>query len=648
VVAEFATGVALAIDFGSSNTAAAFRDRHGYVQEIRLSTAGSLMPSAVFYDGSRFLVGRTALQTAFTSPEAFEPSPKRRLADREVFLAGRMIAVTEMVAAVFAEVLARASQVMAAAPDVVIVTHPDQWSAPLQQLLAQSACAGGVDRNRLRLVSESQAAAWFYAMSAPAMAVGARLVVFDFGAGTCDVAVLERQPDHSFAVIASDGLDGLGGHDLDARIQAWVRRQLAASDPVLLAEVNDSAAIATRLALNDRIRDAKEALSEASSAAIMVAATANTQVLQLTRDEFDELIGPDIDRAVGLATRVMADAQQRRPSDQTPTIYLTGGSSQIPLVHSRLAKLAPVGVLGDPKMVVAQGALYTPEAAPASPPPPPSITSVTATTPSPTATTATLVSPHTQQPPHVSETRRTRWRALVGPGLVGIIFAAVLGLFAWGASEKQSTPARSPAHPPTAAGPLVPPAKLASLLLSTGQINGLMNSTGMQGNAISNQLTATSDKVAVEGCLGSLYGSQPSVYAGSGYSAVSDQFLTEYSGNNAQGSVEQTAVGFASANAARAFFTESLNNWKACAGVVVPITSTNTDGTTATSSWTIQGVKTVGSAISQTLTTAGAGFSCQHGLQAVNNVIVDVTACGHSITNQGADIAATMAAKATA
>lgn len=101
-------------------------------------------------------MGRTALQAAFTSPEAFEPSPKRRLADREVFLAGSMIAATEMVAAVFAEVLARASQVMAAAPDVVIVTHPDQWSAPLQQLLAQSACAGEVDRNRLRLVSEAQ------------------------------------------------------------------------------------------------------------------------------------------------------------------------------------------------------------------------------------------------------------------------------------------------------------------------------------------------------------------------------------------------------------------------------------------------------------------------------------------------------------
>ncbi|HXY67525.1 MAG TPA: sensor domain-containing protein, partial [Mycobacterium sp.] len=639
-----------AIDFGSSNTAAAFRDRHGYVQELRLSAAGSLMPSAVFYDGSRFLVGRTALQAAFTSPEAFEPSPKRRLADREVFLAGSMIAVTEMVAAVFAEVLARASQVMAAAPDVVVVTHPDQWSAPLQQLLAESACAGGVDRNRLRLVSEAQAAAWFYAMSAPDMAVGARLVVFDFGAGTCDVAVLERQPDHSFAVIASDGLDGLGGHDLDARIQAWVRRQLAASDPVLLAEVNDSAAIATRLALNDRIRDAKEALSEASSAAIVVAATADTQVLQLTRDEFDELIGPDIDRAVGLTKRVMAEAHQRRPSDQTPTIYLTGGSSQIPLVHSRLAKLAPVGVLGDPKMVVAQGALYTPEAAPAAPPQPPSVTSVSATAPTPAATTATLVGPpptHTQQPPHVKVARRSRWWALAGRGLVGIIFAAVLALFAWGVSEKQSTPARSPARPPTPAGPLVAPAKLASLLLSSGQINGLMNSITMQGPGISNHLTATSDQVANHECLGSLYGSQPSVYAGSGYIAVSDQFLTGSSANNMQASLEQTAVGFPSADAARAFFTTLLDGWQACVGHVVPITSRNADGTSATSSWTIQEVKTVDTAISQILTTAGAGFSCQHGLQAVHNVVVDVTACGHSITNQGADIAAAIAAKAT-
>ena len=60
-----------------------------------------------------------------------------------------------------------------------------------------------------------------------------RLAVFDFGGGTCDVAVLDKQADQTFAVIASDGIDGLGGQDLDARIQAWVRRELAVRDPVL-------------------------------------------------------------------------------------------------------------------------------------------------------------------------------------------------------------------------------------------------------------------------------------------------------------------------------------------------------------------------------------------------------------------------------
>ena len=162
-MAGLSDGIALAIDFGTSNTAAAFRDRNGLVQEVRLSTAGSLMPSGVFYRGAQLLVGRTALQAAFTAPEAFEPSPKRRLSDREIFLAGDMIEVTDLVAAVFGEVLDRAIHVMGSEPDSVVVTHPEQWSAPLQHLLAESAIAGGVSARRLRLVSEAQAAAWFYA-----------------------------------------------------------------------------------------------------------------------------------------------------------------------------------------------------------------------------------------------------------------------------------------------------------------------------------------------------------------------------------------------------------------------------------------------------------------------------------------------------
>ncbi len=501
-MAQFGSGMALAIDFGSSNTAAAFRDRHGHVQEVRLSATGTLMPSGVFFDGSRFLVGRTALQAAFTSPEAFEPSPKRRLADREIFLAGSMVPVTKMVAAVFAEVLAKSSGVMGGAPDVIVVTHPDQWSGPLQELLAEGALAGGVDPDRMRMVSEAQAAAWFYAKSAADVPAGSRLVVFDFGAGTCDVAVLDKQPDQTFAVIASDGLDGLGGQDLDARIQAWVRRQLGVSDPVLLAEVNEPASIATRLTLNDRIRDAKEALSEASSAAIVVAAGANTQVLQLTRDEFDEIIAADIGRAVDLTKRVMAEADERVPSTQTPTIYLTGGSSHIPLVHSRLAELGPLGVLGDPKTVVVQGALYTPQASPVSAPPPPQPPPPTSGPPSgqfpsaqshggpppsapnipapmspmagepvPIPTAHGFSGPIPAQPAGNGSTNSVKKWAIAGAGLFAVLVAVVVTVITTGVFSNGASPSATPAASSSSTTPRTTESPTTSQAADTTQLS---------------------------------------------------------------------------------------------------------------------------------------------------------------------------------
>lgn len=258
----------------------------------------------------------------------------------------------------------------------MILTHPENWAAQRKQSLAAAAVKAGVKEDSLQLLSEPRAAAWFYAASAAEAAEAAdvgrfeRLAVFDFGAGTCDVAVLDRQPDNSFTVVASEGVEGLGGQDLDARVHAWVRRRLALEVPhdrlaavrhtALLAEIDDPQAIATRTALNDRIREAKEALSEAASAAIAVSGSAGRQVLQLTRDEFEVLITADITRAVRLTERVLDLANQRRPSPRTPTIYLTGGSSHIPLVHTALGRLAPLGTLGDPKTVVAQGALHRP------------------------------------------------------------------------------------------------------------------------------------------------------------------------------------------------------------------------------------------------------------------------------------------------
>src|SRR5271166_1375104 len=665
-MARLADGIALAIDFGTSNTAAAFRDRNGLVQEVRLSTAGSLMPSGVFYRGAQLLVGRTALQAAFTAPEAFEPSPKRRLSDREIFLAGDMIEVTDLVAAVFGEVLDRAIHVMGSEPDSVVVTHPEQWSAPLQHLLAESAIAGGVSASRLRLVSEAQAAAWFYANSAPDMDVGARLTVFDFGGGTCDVAVLERQPDRSFLVVATDGLNGLGGQDLDARIQSWVRQQLSASDPGLLAEVNNPSAIGTRLTLNDRIRDAKEALSEATSASVVVAAGSYNHVLQLTRGEFDELISADIARAVDLTKRVMADADRRRPSTQTPRIYLTGGSSHIPLVHARLAELGPLGVLGDPKTVVVEGALYTPREAPASPPAPPSppppgwptAAPVPASgpaaaqtplrrPPAPLAVTGgppagsrppeyVALAPSPEQGPAAGGRGKVRKRwVIAGGGVIGAAIVTVTVLVATGAFNEHK-----PSVPPS-----LSPDKLSSLLLSTSEINSVMQTSHLVLKSTNNSLSSAGTVLSDDSCRGLIYAGELKVYSGSGYTAADDQILETPTTNASDHYfVEQTAVSYPTADAAHNFFNTSSDAWKSCAGK--SLTATN-PRTRDQFTWMIQNFHTQDTTLQVLTQQVGESWACQHALRAVSNVIVDVQACSHSVSNQADEIAGKMVANAT-
>ena len=655
-MAEFVSGMALSIDFGTSNTASAYRDRQGAVHEVRLTTAGTLMPSAVLYSAGQVLVGRTALQAAFTAPEAFEPTPKRRLADREIFLAGTMVNVTELAAAVFAEVLARAGQVMGAAADEIVITHPDQWAQPLQRLLVAAAVAGGVDEQKLRLISEAQAAAWFYARTAPDLGAGSRLVVFDFGAGTCDVAALDRQPDGSFAVIAAEGLEGLGGQDMDARIHTWVRRQLAATDPVLLAEVNNPEAVATRLTLNDRIRDAKEALSESSSAAIVVAGSASTQVLQLTRDEFDELIGADIDRAVALTKRVIDTAHTRRPTPHPPTIYLTGGSASIPLVHTRLATLGPIGVLGDPKTVVVQGALSISQAAPTAV----QMTNPTAPPQSAGASPVPLAFPPTTPWSGVGDaavaTRRARagrkwW--IAGAALVAVATLVVFVSTSSLTSHKSRTSATTPSAPTTTIRP-VALSQLGTLLLGLPQLNTIMGSTNMQvvyanGN---DQLTATGNTYSNPGCVASIETLEPSVYEGSNYTAASAQFIKDSTDAQnpdapAAHDLEQVAVLFPSADTAHAFFASQSDRSRACAGKTVDVTvspSGSSPGGQVT--WEINSVTARDTTITQTMERQNpGGWACQRALHAVSNVVFNVIACSASVSNEAADIADQMDAK---
>lgn len=348
----------LGIDFGTSNTAAAHTNPvKGSVEAVNLTHDQTTMSSAVYLEDAQTVeVGDVAFDRASTNPAGFIPSPKRLVPQHVFQLNGFDVPSSIPIAAVLKSVVERSSREHGGEPpQELVLTHPEAWSEEEINILLEAASGLGLSADKIKTISEPQAAAQYYS-DAEALKPGEKIAVFDFGGGTLDVAVLEANQDGSFAVVAARGDQNLGGKTFDALIRRWVDDQLEEQDAELAAYLRSSAPISERHALEDSIRRAKELLSDASSATINFQAAGETHHIQLTREELEAIIAPHIEKAYELTRRTLIEADVSGPEGMK-ALYLTGGSSRIPAVQEALKTLGPVATLDNPKTVVAQGAL---------------------------------------------------------------------------------------------------------------------------------------------------------------------------------------------------------------------------------------------------------------------------------------------------
>lgn len=358
-------GWRLAIDFGTTNTAAAVEHR-GQVSPLRLD-GGDVMRSAVLVEGAEIKTGNAAVRSAALHPTGYEPTPKRRLGEDRVLLGGSMHEPVDFVAAVLRKVYAVAlADADDQPPEQVVLTHPQAWRAHRVGLLRQAALQAGIPASALRFLAEPVATAWHHAGTDP-LPAGTYVAVLDLGGGTCDIALLHVREDAGctrIEVVDSDGIDPLGGQDFDAAVEGWVRRHLLADRGAeLIAELDEPRQIRERLILRDGVRTAKESLSETQAETIGVQVGDHQWVGTITRTEYEELIAADIGRSVDLLQQVLG---RSLPSGASlHRLYLTGGSSLTPLLQQRLEELYPgrLGRRAERKQVTAAGALQAPESA---------------------------------------------------------------------------------------------------------------------------------------------------------------------------------------------------------------------------------------------------------------------------------------------
>jgi molecular chaperone DnaK len=348
----------LAIDFGTSFTVAAVRV-DGRAPEALEIGGDRRTPSVVLVDSTdgadRMIVGRVAEDLSSTRPGSVVRAPKRRLGEpAPIVLGGKPYQTVDIAGALLRHVYDEAVRHQGSPPSRVCLTHPATWSRPrLARLLEAAAKAGLAD---VALIAEPVAAAMAYAADTT-IPDGAHVAVYDLGGGTFDTTVL-RAEHGSFTVIGRPGGDAnLGGELFDELLVNLIGERL---DPKIWDELQVSDDLPWRqaaAALRNEVRRAKEALSSAPLAELLLPLPGGMVHEKLSRAELDAVVAPYVEESVRVLVQSVRDAGID-PAALT-SVYLVGGASRMPIIETALARELPgvaISRRGDPKTAVAIGA----------------------------------------------------------------------------------------------------------------------------------------------------------------------------------------------------------------------------------------------------------------------------------------------------
>ncbi|MEM1166481.1 MAG: Hsp70 family protein [Planctomycetota bacterium] len=302
------------------------------------------------------LMGRSLVDVAEDAVGLPYEVIKGQHAQARIALPGRREPVSpqEVSAEVLRELRARASAAMGVEVRRAVVTVPAYFDDAQRQATRDAGRIAGLDV--VRIVNEPTAAALAYGIGVRARhrATGPETIaVYDLGGGTFDISILKVIPPEGegddeggeafFQVLATAGDTRLGGDDLDRLIAEWARGQLEEQG----AEVPELASLVPAA------ESAKVQLSSDTHAIIELPGGGE---LALSREEFERIALPFVDRTAAICDRALAKA--KLSAEQIDRVVLVGGATRTPLVRRRVGEVfgSEPYIALDPDQVVALGA----------------------------------------------------------------------------------------------------------------------------------------------------------------------------------------------------------------------------------------------------------------------------------------------------
>lgn len=343
--------VILGIDLGTTNSEAAIiRSGRPVVLE---ENGEAILPSVVGLDSAgRLLVGMAARNQAALAPERTVRSIKRKMGqETKIALGDQEYSPQEISAMILRTLKQRAEKALGQPVAKAVITVPAFFTEGQREATREAGELAGLEV--LRIINEPTAAVLTYDSNPPEME---RLLVYDLGGGTFDVSIAQVEQG-VVEILASHGDTNLGGDDFDQRLLDLVCDRFLAKHGI---DLRESAVAHSRLL--GAVETAKKLLSTEPIVTIaeeFIADDGGVPLhlkLEVTRDEYEELIEPMLAKTLRCLDQAMTDAGLQ--AQQIAKVLLVGGATRTPLVRHLLSERLgrPVHAEIEPDLAVAMGA----------------------------------------------------------------------------------------------------------------------------------------------------------------------------------------------------------------------------------------------------------------------------------------------------
>jgi len=343
----------LGIDLGTSSSAAEIiidGEPHKIPSFEKNTRTIKPFPSVVSFDqNGNILVGSDALEQATYNPHGTIFNVKRKMGSRVPIKIFDKLYQPEFISGlILMKIKLDAERDLEEKITKCVITVPANFNHNQRQATKDAARIAGLDA--IRLMNEPVAASLAYGLHK--IEGSAKILVFDMGAGTLDVSVIDVN-DGFFEVLATSGPTTLGGINMNEKIILWLKELLKEQNPnpVLDELVNSQLQeISERLKLE---------LSTENSISFDEKITSDKNQLNLSgtlsREAFEDMIQPILEQSKTVISQILNEANLK--STGIDRVIPIGGPTKIPIVKSMLTESIKIPEEGvDPDLSVAIGA----------------------------------------------------------------------------------------------------------------------------------------------------------------------------------------------------------------------------------------------------------------------------------------------------